>query len=69
MADTQQSLRMQRRIAGQRQSGKLQAASRDEKNLGHTYEASLYHNEAQKLIKLTNPISKKEKKRSAAAGY
>jgi hypothetical protein len=68
-APTYQSLAMQRRLAAERQSGKLMQASRDERRVGNSLGASKYKSEAQKLIALAHPISGKDKKRSKAAGY
>jgi hypothetical protein len=65
----QQSLRMQRRRAAEKNSGQLMRASRDARNAGQSFEADHYRKKAMDVIKLAHPISKSEKRRSQEAGY
>ena len=68
-APIQQSLRMQRRLAAEKNSGQLMRASRDARNAGQSFEADHYKKQAMNVIRLAHPISKSEKQRSRAAGY
>jgi hypothetical protein len=63
---TQQSLRMQRRAAAERQTGQLLKA----KNAaGSDYEKSIYQRSIDGILKAVHPITGKEKKAAKGNGY
>jgi len=63
---TTQSLRMQRRLAAERQTGQLLKA----KNSAQSgYEKSIYQKSIDGILKAVHPISKKEKKAAKGNGY
>jgi hypothetical protein len=63
---TQQSLRMQRRVAAERQTGQLLKAKN---SAGSSYEKSVYQRSIDSILKAVHPISKKEKKAAQGNGY
>ena len=56
MSDVTQSLGMQRRIARDREVGRLMAASRDARNEGDTFTANTYYREAHRQNRINHPL-------------